>query len=104
MDMVFFTSTSTPLWSSALTPRNTGQYAGLCIFLIAFAAVFRLVLAIRLNLVDILAAAEMRRTGGLLQLPASKQHSKTPPWTAKEAIIIATTDLIVAGVSYLLWV
>lgn len=41
MQMVFFTSTTTPLLSAAWVPQTTGQYAGTCIALIALAAIFR---------------------------------------------------------------
>ena len=45
MDVVFFTSTSTPLYSSAWEPKSTGAYAGTCIFLIVLAVIFRSLLA-----------------------------------------------------------
>ncbi|KAF2083306.1 putative Ctr copper transporter [Saccharata proteae CBS 121410] len=45
MTMVFFTSSSTPLFSSSWTPRTTGQYAGTCIFLIVLAVIFRILFA-----------------------------------------------------------
>ena len=45
MSMVFFTSTTTPLFSSRWSPTSTGTYAGTCIFLIALAIVFRGLLA-----------------------------------------------------------
>ena len=45
MPMVFFTSTTTPLFSSRWSPTSTGSYAGTCIFLIALAVVFRGLLA-----------------------------------------------------------
>lgn len=41
MQMVFFTSKSTPLFSNGWTPSSTGAYAGTCIFLIILAAVYR---------------------------------------------------------------
>ncbi|KAF1966202.1 Ctr copper transporter-like protein [Bimuria novae-zelandiae CBS 107.79] len=41
MSMFFFTSTSTPLYSEAWTPRSAGAYAGTCIFLIIFAIILR---------------------------------------------------------------
>lgn len=41
MMSAFYASTSTPLFSAAWTPENTGTYAGTCIFLILFAAFFR---------------------------------------------------------------
>ena len=47
--MTFFNSQTTSLYSSAWTPHSTGQYAGTCIFLIVFAAVFRALLAFRVR-------------------------------------------------------
>ena len=38
---VFQISTSTPLYFTTWTPTGTGAYAGTCIFLIVFAALFR---------------------------------------------------------------
>ncbi len=37
----FFTGTNTPLYSASWTPKNAGQYAGTCIFLIILAIVLR---------------------------------------------------------------
>lgn len=37
MTMAFFTSTTTSLYSESWTPKNAGQYAGTCIFLIVLA-------------------------------------------------------------------
>lgn len=47
MAMVFFTSTTTPLYSPAWTPSTTGQYAGTCIFLIILSTAFRALLALK---------------------------------------------------------
>ncbi|OJD35294.1 ctr copper transporter [Diplodia corticola] len=41
MAMVFNNADNTPLFTNAFTPTTTGQYAGICIFLIVLAAVFR---------------------------------------------------------------
>ncbi|KAL8716133.1 MAG: hypothetical protein Q9220_000038 [cf. Caloplaca sp. 1 TL-2023] len=41
MKVAFFSSTSTPLYSSAWTPGSTGAYTGTCIFLILLAVLFR---------------------------------------------------------------
>ena len=46
--MTFGTSSSTPLYSSAWSPRSTGQYAGTCVFLILLAAFVRSLFALRL--------------------------------------------------------
>ncbi|KAL8784114.1 MAG: hypothetical protein Q9213_004173 [Squamulea squamosa] len=45
MRMTFFASITTPLFSSAWSPGSTGAYAGTCIFLIIFAAIYRLLVA-----------------------------------------------------------
>ncbi|KAF2230845.1 hypothetical protein EV356DRAFT_508154 [Viridothelium virens] len=102
MAMVFFTSTSTSLWSMAFTPNTTGQYAGTCIFLIAFAAIFRLLLAIRVNFFEIIAAAKKRRTAGLLQPYEIAAEGVPRPWRASEAVMLGAMDVVIAGVSYLL--
>lgn len=47
MQMTFFSSTSTPLYSSAWTPRSTGQYTGTCIFLILLAAFLRALVTLK---------------------------------------------------------
>ncbi|KAK5175314.1 uncharacterized protein LTR77_000452 [Saxophila tyrrhenica] len=47
MPMVFTTDHSTPLYSSAWTPLNTGGYAGTCIFLIVLGIISRLLQAYR---------------------------------------------------------
>ena len=47
MKMTFFSSSSTPLYSSAWTPHGTGQYAGTCIFLILLAAFLRALFALK---------------------------------------------------------
>ena len=41
MNMAFFAATNTPLYSAAWAPRNAGQYAGTCIFLIILAITLR---------------------------------------------------------------
>lgn len=47
MAMTFYTSTSTPLFSSLWTPATPSAYAGSCIFLILLAAIFRALLAFK---------------------------------------------------------
>jgi hypothetical protein len=47
MAMTFYTSTSTPLFSTLWTPSSTGPYAGTCIFLIVLAVLFRALLALK---------------------------------------------------------
>ncbi|KAH8658200.1 Ctr copper transporter [Xylariales sp. PMI_506] len=47
MDMVFFYSNLTPLFTDAWTPSGTGAYAGTCIFLIIFTVIHRALVAFR---------------------------------------------------------
>ncbi|MCJ1421681.1 hypothetical protein MMC32_008047 [Xylographa parallela] len=102
MAMAFFTAATTPLYSMAWTPATTGQYAGTCIFLIAFTVIFRGLLAIRCHIYPLMAAADVRRNGGL----AYQQHKDGQPaqrrWRAREAFSLGFIDLVLAGVGYLL--
>ncbi|KAK2746502.1 hypothetical protein FQN57_003128 [Myotisia sp. PD_48] len=62
MTMVFFSSTTTPLYSSSWTPKSSGSYAGTCIFLIFLAILGRAILALKYMLeLRALAAARKRR-------------------------------------------
>ena len=45
MEVLFFNSQSTPLYSSAWQPSSTGAYAGTCMFLIFLAIIFRFLFA-----------------------------------------------------------
>ncbi|KAL6694406.1 Ctr copper transporter [Trichoderma pleuroticola] len=100
--MTFFTATNTPLFSSSWTPKSTGQYAGTCIFLIAFTTIFRALLAIRVNFPQVVDAIERRRRGGRIPSHVADSKSTIHPWRANEAVKLAFMDLILAGVSYLL--
>ncbi|KAF4951956.1 hypothetical protein FGADI_7072 [Fusarium gaditjirri] len=101
MNMVFFTSTKTLLWTKSFAPETTGQYAGVCIFLIAFATILRMLLAIRVNFYGIRDVLRRRRTKGLL---AEHQTSEIGPrpWRANEAMTLGAIDVVIAGISYLL--
>ena len=47
MQMVFFTSTATPLYSMSWAPMDTGHYTGTCVFLILLAAIYRGLIALK---------------------------------------------------------
>jgi solute carrier family 31 (copper transporter), member 1 len=98
MAMVFFTSVTTPLFSYAWTPTGEGQYAGTCIFLIIFAAIFRGILAVRVRFYDIMAAVRQRQQ----HIPYHKVEKGTSRWRAGEAMMIGALDVVLAGLSYLL--
>ena len=47
MNLTFFSSTTTALWSLGWVPRTTGNYVGICIFLITLAISFRSLFALK---------------------------------------------------------
>jgi hypothetical protein len=47
MSMVFTSSQTTPLYSQSWTPSSTGEYAGICIFLIVLSVIGRLLVAFK---------------------------------------------------------
>lgn len=109
MMMTFFTATTTPLYAESWTPTNSGQYVGTCIFLIALAALFRGIVAIRTNFSALLLRWSWKRetsilrkdfesSGGKLRLVADRGR----PWNINEALARAGLDTVLAGVSYLL--
>lgn len=101
MNMVFFTSTTTLLWTKSFAPETTGQYAGVCIFLIAFATILRMLLALRVNFYSIRDGLRQRRTKGLL-VESRAIGTVNRPWRANEAMMLGAIDVLIAGVSYLL--
>jgi Ctr copper transporter family len=128
--MVFFTSTSTPLYSLSWTPTSTGQYAGSCIFLIVLAVVFRSLLFFKARLEQKWLVAEMRRQyifdSGRVQVKrdmtgggntrgtpdaaivdkdvivARNAGSAVRPWRISTDGPRAVVDTIIVGVGYLL--
>ena len=98
-----FTSSTTPLFSMSWTPNTEGQYAGTCIFLIIFAAIFRGLLAIRFRFHEIQARVRYRHNSALRYTPPlAEMKPIVRPWKAREAVLIASIDVILAGASYLL--
>lgn len=83
MPVIFFSSTSTPLYAAAVTPQNGAQYAGLCTFIVALAMTARLLIAAR-GVVDV---HRWRTKGGRSMLTLLEK---------------ALFDVVVAGLGYLL--
>lgn len=77
-----------------------GQYAGTCIFLIAFTTIFRALLAVRVNLFEVLAVVKVRRGGEYPYAVECKATSR--PWRVNEAVLLASMDVVLAGIGYLL--
>lgn len=102
MAMTFFTSSTTPLFSMAWQPHNLGQYAGTCIFCIVLATTFRALLALRVHVYPLLAALDARRHGGIALEAFKNEQTASQPWRARDAVLVAFLDMILASVGYLL--
>jgi hypothetical protein len=131
MSMVFYTSQSTPLYSSAWAPSTTGQYAGTCIFLVIFAIIFRVLLALKARQEANWLDAELNRRyisvagrlppserppqgqerkkvivteGGIEEevLVVRRNSGAVHPWRITVDPLRAVTDTVIAGVAYLL--
>ncbi|MAD86620.1 MAG: hypothetical protein CL912_27000 [Deltaproteobacteria bacterium] len=100
MAMTFFTSASTPLYSMSWMPASTGQYAGTCIFLIFMSAIFRGLLAVRVNLFQVVRSARGQGKDETCYGMGNKANIR--PWRASEAAWIASMDCLLGGVAYLL--
>lgn len=104
MMMVFFTSTTTPLYSKAWTPTGAGTYAGTCIFLITLAFIFRGLLALRVRFSELW----LRSTSGnefwknTTDMELGTASRAREPWRINKALARAILDTVLAGVSYLL--
>jgi len=132
MQMIFFTSTHTPLYSNGWTPSNTGSYAGTCIFLIVLAVIFRTLLAFKhvmekkwldaaLDRRYVAVAGEMpeaekmeqdpdAKTGTLLTARGIEERVKVvrrhvrgvTPWRVSVDLPRAIIATVIVGVGYLL--
>lgn len=72
-------------------------------FLITLAAIFRALVAARLNIIGILAAFDRNRTGGSVYAYAETSKVAAPrPWRANEAVVLGFMDVVLAGIGYLL--
>jgi copper transporter 1 len=84
------------------TPNSAGQYAGTCIFIITLAALFRALLAIRLNLFAFLGVVKHQRKEDAVFGYGKDNTADIRPWRASEAVWIASMDVLLGGVAYLL--
>jgi hypothetical protein len=131
MEMVFFSSTNTALYSSMWVPKNIGQYAGTCIFLILLATILRALLAVKAWKEAVWLDAEFKRRYVTVagKLPKSERISsdskrmiltengveeevmvvaksgmEVRPWRLSIDPVRALLDTIIAGVGWLLCV
>jgi len=131
MSMTFFTSTVTPLYSGMWTPKNAGQYAGSCIFLVILAVVLRGLLAVKgwkeqdwidaeFNRRYVVVAGKQPKSERIQHDPDSKRmiltengveedvvvvkkrSSGVRPWRLSTDPVRAVFDTVIAGVGYLL--
>jgi len=132
MMSIFFNSMDTPLYSNAWTPTSAGTYAGTCIFLICFAAIFRGLLAAKAIMEQRWLDAEMARryivvagkqsfserlvhdpeakdmvlsANGVeenVRVVARSRVGNARPWRFTVDPLRALMDVVIAGVGYLL--
>lgn len=116
MPVVFFTSTTTPLYSSSWSPSSTGWYAATCIFLIIFATVFKFFHVYRARREYEWKQKWLKRqnpsgdtgdNGKNGEEPKTEEEPKSEeeshrPWRTSEDVPRACLDVLVAGVGYLL--
>jgi hypothetical protein len=115
MPMTFYTSTTTPLYTTAWTPKTPAQYAMTCLFLVLLCVVFRGLLAARGNMPWLLASVPPKKDtpeqvsccaeeDGLQktfrgELASGSQAKRSKVW---EILLRAMLDTSLAIVSYLL--
>lgn len=108
MEMVFYSSTATPLFASRWTPSSTGSYAGTCIFLIVLAIIFQ----------SLFAGKCLLERYWLIKRPfdrvtsthgtysdaemVKRDREEVKPWRLSTELPRAIYVTITAGVSYLL--
>lgn len=119
MEMTFFTSFKTPLFSSEWSPETKGHYAGTCIFLIVLSVILRMLISLRPILETRLWTDGARHYIGqenfdiaISHLPKSYSSgwklsmqelgSQWSRWRVNPAAGRATYELLVAGIAYLL--
>ncbi|KAI8962999.1 Ctr copper transporter family-domain-containing protein [Daldinia sp. FL1419] len=83
MAMVFFQSVTTPLYSTAWTPKGQSSYAGTCIFIIVLALLHRVLIALRSIIFD--------------SNPGLHRHNKVMASSDSDTYPGSRTDLEVVG-------
>ncbi|MCJ1329778.1 hypothetical protein MMC10_006458 [Thelotrema lepadinum] len=89
MNMIFFTSTTTPLYSSMWTPTSVGSYAGTCIFLILLAISLRGLSVFSYLLEKRWADCERQRRYVVVQGRPSVAESVNADASAKKAVLVS---------------
>lgn len=129
MEMVFFSSTTTPIYSSMWAPKTIGAYAGTCIFLILLAVILRALLAAKswkeatwldaefnrryVTVADKLSKAERLSSDSKRMILSEngveeevmvvkKAGMSVQPWRISIDPVRAVIDTVIAGVGYLL--
>lgn len=131
MMVAFQNDMNTALYTEAWTPTTIGQYAGTCIFVIALAAIFRGLFAVRAIIearwldqeinrryvavkgqlpmqdkmsVDSLKQDMVLSANGVEEqvMVIKKRHTVARPWRASVDPVRAIVDTVIAGTGYLL--
>jgi len=117
--MVFFESTSTPVYSMHWTPSSTTQYAFTCIFFILLSTIERSLLAVR-SLLEarwrsqalqrgyirsaVRLDEESKMMDGEAQSIRSAKVTGTRPWRLSVDLPRAALCVVIVAVAYLLYV
>jgi len=119
MNMVFFTSSSTPVYSTHWTPSSTTQYAFTCIFFILLSTIERSLLAARSLLearwrtqalqrgyirtaVHLDEESKMMDDRDVQSMRSSAKIGGTRPWRLSVDLPRAGLCVVLLGVAYLL--
>ena len=89
MYMVFFASTTTPLYSAMWSPTSVGAYAGTCIFLILLAITLRALFAFSYVVEKRFADRERQRRYVVVQGRPSVAESISSDPGAKKAVLVS---------------
>ncbi|CAK7236610.1 hypothetical protein SBRCBS47491_009697 [Sporothrix bragantina] len=99
MSMTFFYSLITPLFSTAWTPSNTGQYAGTCIFLIILAVIHRALVAFRSAIF-----AHTHAPGHATANDLEKEKVSLSRFNAGRELARGIIEAVTGGIGYLLMI
>ena len=101
MQMSFFNSHTTNLFSDHWKPTTSAGYAGTCIFLILFATILRSLLAFKSYLENRWEAQALNGVEENVK-DGEAQGKRTPPFRLSVDVPRALLDGLMAGVGYLL--
>jgi solute carrier family 31 (copper transporter), member 1 len=99
MEMVFYSSTTTPLYSASWSPTSTGSYAGTCIFLIVLGTIFRGLMAVKHAAEGHWREVELNRRPIVVRTPSSSEADGEPILDRKETKTVNFLERSLASAS-----